>query len=104
MQAFGLISALNVAKAEFLYNSIMFGIAVFYFFWARHAAEDNGVNDSYTILSNVAVSVDAVFMNIDVFGHTIRKEELWSDLWGWHLCWIICVAIQVTFSSSLGNL
>lgn len=32
MQAFGLISALNVAKAEFLYNSIMFGIAVFYFF------------------------------------------------------------------------
>ena len=100
---FGLISALNVAKAEFLYNSIMFGIAVSCFLRARHAAEDNGANDSYTMLSNVAVSVVAVFMNIDVFGHTIRKEELWSDLWGWHLCWIICVAIQVTFLSSLGK-
>lgn len=71
-----------MAKAEFLYNSIMFGIAVFCFFRARHTAEDNGAYDSYAILSNVAVSVVAVFMNIDVFGHTIRKEELWSDLWG----------------------
>lgn len=58
---------------------------------------------AFVILGNLAVSFIAFPMNISVFGHTLRREQLLADLWGWHLFWLICAAIQILLLSALGK-
>lgn len=91
---FKTMPASQMARFELLCNGLMFIFAVFGFFRTRRFAVDNSINNPNTILSNVAIPIIALSMNIDVFGHTITREQLWNDLWGWHLCWVICVSYR----------
>lgn len=57
----------------------------------------------FAIFGNLAVSFITFPMNVSVFGHPLRQEQLLADIWGWHLFWIICVVIQILILSGLGE-
>ena len=46
----------------------------------------------------------AFLMNINVFEHKIRQEQILNDLWSCHLDWIICTILQLLFLLNLGKI
>lgn len=95
------VNVLSLRELEIFSNTILLLIAVLGFFVADMPAKKNKEGNLANILGNVMVSVVAFPMNIEIFGHVIRLEQLWKDLWGWHLWWLSCAVMQVLFLSKL---
>lgn len=86
---------------EIICNAMMLGIAIF--FSAQELSSRKNQNSSaHRVIWIVAVSLLAFPMNIDVFGHVVRLEQLLTDLWGWHSLWIACAALQLLILTPLG--
>lgn len=95
----GVIS--NVVEVEIICNIVMLVIAVAGLFFLGHPPEKKVVS---CVLENMAVSLMATIMNIDVFGHAIRLAHLVEDLLNWHALWIGFAILQLLVLSSLGKL
>lgn len=99
------IVPLERGKVEQISNGIMFVIAVLGvigFYLERQASQVGKERNLACIFSNVAVSVIAFYMNVSVFHRTIRLEQLWENIWGIHLCWLLCAVVQIQILSGLG--
>lgn len=55
------------------------------------------------LLSNLLVSILAFPMNIAVFGHKVNWNVPLENLWGGHIGWLFCIALQILFLSGLGE-
>lgn len=55
------------------------------------------------LLSNLLVSILAFPMNIAVFGHKVNWSIPLKYLWGGHIGWLLCAALQILFLSGLGE-
>jgi len=86
---------------EIISNAVMLMIAVLSFFVLGLPAQCDSGGPLAGVLANLAVPAITFPMNIDVFGYRIRPDHVLDDLWGWHLGWIICAAVQVLFLSGL---
>lgn len=91
-------------ETEIICNVVMLLIAAIGFFAQRRRSEAEKDTSAAGVAGNLAVPLTALIMNVDVFGHTIRRERLLSDLWGWHLFWICFAALQILLLSPLGKL
>lgn len=92
----------NWESFEIICNALMLGIAIF--FSARELSAGEGRPlPAHRVVWIEAVSLIAFPMNIDVFGHVIRLEQLPADLWGWHSLWIVCAILELLILTSLGN-
>lgn len=65
----------------------------------KAVSEEKAVN----VLNNVVVSGIAFCMNVTVFEHEIRRNQLLDSLWGWSMGWIVLAVIQVLLLSGLGK-
>lgn len=84
-------------KLEFLSNSALFAVAVL----GIGLRGSRNLND---MISNMAVPAVAFSMNIGVFHHNIRVEHLWTDIWGIHFGWLLCLIVQLLLLTGLGRL
>lgn len=91
----------NVVEVEIICNIVMLAIAVAGLFFLGHPPEKKIVS---CVLGNMAVSLMATIMNIDVFGHAIRLAHLVEDLLSWHALWIGFATLQLLVLSSSGKL
>lgn len=91
----------NVVEVEIICNIVMLAIAVAGLFFLGHPPEKKIVS---CVLGNMAVSLMATIMNIDVFGHAIRFAHLVEDLLSWHALWIGFATLQLLVLSSSGKL
>lgn len=91
-------------ETEIICNVVMLLIAAIGFFAQRRRSEAEKDTSAAGVAGNLAVPLTALIMNVDVFGHTIRRERLLSDLWGWHLFWICFATLQILLLSPLGKL
>ena len=87
---------------ELISNIVMLIIAVCGFFLLGLPSKRRQSNFG-CVLSNLCVSMAAVFMNINVFDHVIHCGSLWDDLYGWHLGWITIAVIQILCLTNLGK-
>lgn len=85
-------------QIEIFSNIAMLAVAARGFFALGQPSVLSGRRLS-SVLGNLTVSVLAFFMNINVFRHTIPWNRLPDDLWGGHIGWAICAAVQVLFLS-----
>lgn len=60
-------------------------------------------NEVFYILSNMAVTLLALIMNVYVFDQTIRLNHLWEDVCEAHLLWVVIFVLQVTLLTGLGR-
>lgn len=95
-------SALPQSQVEVLLNIAMLATAIFGFFYLGLPAKINLSHSLYGFLCNLSVSGIAFVMNVAVYGHSIRWDHLWEDLFCWHICWVLCVFIQILFLTVLG--
>lgn len=91
----------NGVEVEIICNIVMLAIAVAGLFFLGHPPENKIVS---CVLGNMAVSLMATIMNIDVFGHAIRLAHLVDDLLNWHALWIGFAILQLLVLSSSGKL
>ncbi len=86
---------------EELSNGLMYLIALVnaIVVWNFHKDNDN----LRLVLNNLSIPMTAFLMNINVFEHKIRQEQILNDLWSCHLGWIICAILQILFLSNLGK-
>lgn len=93
-------------KFEQICNGVMFAIAVLgllSFFLKRQSPLANDKRHPIHVLSNLAVPLTAFYMNVNVFQHNIRLEQLWECIWGIHLFWLLFAAVQILLLSGLGR-
>ena len=88
---------------EVICNILMFLIVLVSFFCVGMPSRNIGLNNPENVFSNVIISVISFPMNIDVFENTIHMDQIFSDLWGWHIFWIMCVIVQILLLSCLGE-
>lgn len=100
--SFSEVISQNWESFEIICNALMLGIAVFFSARELSAATGQPV-PAYRMVWIEAVSLIAFPMNIDVFGHVIRLEQLRTDLWGWHSLWIACAILEPVILTSLGK-
>ncbi len=102
----GFIPTQQRLQFEILCNSIMILLAVLGLWIEQNPTDPDSKpkSNSKNILGNVLISVIAFPMNIDIFGHTIRSDRFLSDLWGWHLFWLIFGIVQILVLSELGHI
>lgn len=90
-------------EVEVICNAVMLLIAAIGFFVCGPFSTTGKPPVTYAA-GNTAVSLMAIIMNIDIFNHPIRIEQLLPDLWGWHLFWIGFAVLQMMIFSQLGKL
>lgn len=95
-------SAFPQTQVEILSNIVMLATAIFGFFYLGLPSKIDIPHSLYGSLCNLSVSGIAFVMNVAVYGHSIRWDHLWEDLFCWHICWILCAFIQILFLTVLG--
>lgn len=89
---------------EIMSNILMLIVAaVGFFLMGFPPSSDSGRSRGEEIFSNIVVSAMAFAMNIDVFEHTLRRDHILEDLWGWHTCWVICTVLQMILLTGFGK-
>ncbi len=88
---------------ENISNTVMLMVAMICFFWLGFPSKRDHSRNLGSVLGNVAISVIAFFMNINVFEHTIQLEMIWTDLKGWHVGWTFCAIVQILFLTRLAE-
>lgn len=86
---------------EKMANIVMLMVAIVGFFCQGLPSLEKDRRSLSVFLSNTAVSAIAFFMNIDVFKHTIRLDQLAKDIWCCHMIWVISILAQILFLSGL---
>lgn len=99
----GRISEGQLGNYEILCNAVMLLIAAVGFFIFAQGTMEKPHRPVSCIAGNLAVPLIAFPMNIDVFGHVIRRDHIGADLWGWHVLWIACAVLQLLILSPLGK-
>lgn len=87
---------------EIIVNALMLGIAIFFSAQERFSRQERS-SSSRRVVWIISISLIALPMNVDVFGHAIRLEHLLADLWGWHSFWIACAVFQLLVLTPLGK-
>ena len=84
---------------EELSNGLMYLIALAnaIVVWNFHKDNDN----LRLVLNNLSIPMTAFLMNINVFEHKIRQEQILNDLWSCHLDWIITSFVFAQFRKDL---
>jgi len=102
------INALEVVPTEYRYrfeeisNVIMIILAVVGLL-CFHNKRTTNRNEVFYILSNMAVTLLALIMNVYVFDQTIRLNHLWEDVCEAYLLWVVIFVLQATLLTGLGR-
>jgi hypothetical protein len=102
------INALEVVPTEYRYrfeeisNVIMIILAVVGLL-CFHNKRTTNRNEVFYILSNMAVTLLALIMNVYVFDQTIRLNHLCEDVCEAYLLWVVIFVLQATLLTGLGR-
>ena len=105
----GLISMLEIVQIEHqkyfenISNIIMLAVAVIGFFLTDTFPPQDIERNLGIICSDIMVSGISFLMNINIFGHKINFVQLAEGIWSWHVCWIVCIIVQVFVLLGLGK-
>lgn len=88
---------------ENISNTIMFAVAVAGFFLSNVFTLAYTWEKLTAIYSDIMVSVISFLMNIYVFGYELGPKQSGYGIWGWHICWIISITVQILLLSGLGK-
>lgn len=105
----GIISMLEIVPIEKqkyfenVSNIIMLTVAVIGFFLPDSLSSANTERNFGMVCSDIMVSGISFLMNINVFGHEFHFEQPVKSIFGWHVCWIICIIVQVLVLLGLGK-
>jgi len=90
-------------RVDIIFNVVFVGIAVLGSILVGLPARRQNERMLAGLLSNLLVSILAFPMNIAVFGHRINWSAPLEGLWGGHIGWLFCAALQVLILSGLGG-
>lgn len=88
---------------DIIFNIVFVGIAVLGGILVGLPTKTQSERRLVGLLSNLLVSVLAFPMNIAVFGHKVNWNVPMENLWGGHIGWLFCLAMQILFLSGMGE-
>lgn len=85
-----------------IFNIIFVNIAVLGTFLIGLPSKEQNERRLASLLGNLLVPLLAFPMNISIFGHEISWKAPLNDQWSWHICWLVCIVLQILFLTNLG--